>query len=252
MSTVTLKQPATHRPLLIAAAIVVALGVGLYVSGGWRTVQVVRETVSQPLGAVKQADVTIGMGVGRLRIGALDQPGQLIEGEIAYPEVNRVDRTFAMHGDSATFTLREQDSLRNNLVKYRDEDAIWDLSLARGTPMRLRIEAGIGESTLDLAQLSLTELELTTGIGATALTLPGAGQLRARVEGGIGNTSISIPAGVALRLTTDSGIGNVTVVGNYQHRGDQYVSPGYDTAANRVELTIRSGIGTITIEQISE
>lgn len=252
MSVTTLERPATHRPPLLVAAVVVALAVGLYVSGGLRTVQVARETVSHPLGAATSADVTIAMAIGRLQLGALQQPGDLIAGRIAYPEVNRVEREFAISGDTASFTLREQDSQRNNLVKYRDEDAIWDLDLAAGTPMRLSIEAGIGESVLDLARLNVTELDLKTGIGATTLTLPQAGQVQARVEGGVGNIIIRIPTGVALRFTTDTGIGTVEVRGTYQRQGDHYTSPDFDTATNRVELTVSSGVGAVTIEQISE
>ncbi len=76
MSATTMSQTTTRRPLLLlVATIIVALGTGLYVSGGWRTAQVVREAVSQPLGSAKSADITIAMGVGRLRIDALDQPG---------------------------------------------------------------------------------------------------------------------------------------------------------------------------------
>jgi hypothetical protein len=251
MSVTILERPATLRPLLIAVVVVV-VGIGLYLSVGWRTVHIVRATISQPLGAATSADVTIAMAIGRLQLGALDQPGDLIAGQIAYPEVNRVDRAFAVSGDTASFTLREQDSQRNSLVKYRDDDAIWDLSVATGTPMRLRIEAGIGESVLDLARLNLTERELQTGIGTTTLTLPQSGQAQARVIGGVGNTTIRVPAGVALRLTTDAGIGGVDVRGNYQRQGNRYVSPGYDTAANRVELAVSSGVGTITIDQISE
>ena len=56
MTVTTLNRPTPYRPLLIVAAIVVALGAGLYLSGSWRTAQVVRETVSQPLGAARSAD----------------------------------------------------------------------------------------------------------------------------------------------------------------------------------------------------
>jgi hypothetical protein len=246
MNGTLLKRPTTHRPLLIVAAIVVAL---LALSGCSRAAQVVRESVSQPLGAAKSADVTITMGVGRLRLAELSQPGELIAGEIAYPQTNRVDRTFEMRGDTAAFTLQEQDSQRNDLVKYRNDDAVWDLRLTQTTPLRLAIEAGIGESTLDFTQLKLTDLDLKTGIGATTLTLPREGHLQAHVQGGVGNTTLRIPAGVAVRIALDAGVGKVEVLGNYQRRGNSYISPNFDSAANRVDLTASSGIGTITIEQ---
>ena len=42
------------------------------------------------------------------------------------------------------------------------------------------------------------------------------------------------------------------MLGNYQRLGNSYVSPDFDSAANRVDLTASSGIGTITIEQIGQ
>jgi hypothetical protein len=67
MSVITMNRTTTRRPLLILAAIMVALGVGLYVSGSWHPAQVVRETVSRPLGAAKSAEVEIVMGAAPWR-----------------------------------------------------------------------------------------------------------------------------------------------------------------------------------------
>jgi hypothetical protein len=253
MSVTMMRPTTTRRPLLIAAAIVVALGAGLYLSGIWPGMgaQLVHEPVSQPLGAASSADVEIGMGVGQLRIGALAQPSDLIAGEIAYSDRNSVTREFALRGNTATFKLHEQDSQRNSLIKYRNDDAVWDLQLSPATPMRLTIEAGVGESRLDLAQLKLTDLDLQTGVGNTILTLPREGHVQAHVEGGVGNTIIRVPAGVAVRLTLDAGVGTVSVPANYWRQGDVAVSPDYDAAANRVDLTVSSGVGNITIQQIS-
>jgi hypothetical protein len=255
MSATTMKTPTNHRPLLAAVVILVlALGTGLYFSGVWpRTAaQVVRESVSQPLGAATHADVEIAIGMGRLQIGALSQPGALVAGEIAYSDQNNVTRTFAIDGDIATFKLREQDSQANNLVKYQNEAAIWDLRLSPATPMRLTVEAGVGESRIDLSQLHVTDLTLNSGIGNTSLTLPQQGQMHAFIEGGVGNTTIRVPAGVGVRLEIEGGLGNVEFPDAYVSQGKLHVSPGYATAANRVELTVSRGIGNIVIQQISE
>jgi hypothetical protein len=255
MSATTIKTPTNHRPLLAAVAmLVLALGAGLYFSGVWpRTAaQVVRESVTQPLGAATRADVEIAIGIGRLHIGALSQPGALVAGEIAYPDQNHVTRAFAIDGDTATFKLREQDSQANNLVKYDNDAAIWALRLTPATPMRLTLEAGVGESMIDLSQLLVTDLTLDTGIGNTTLTLPREGQVQAHVEGSVGNTTIRVPAGVAVRLNTEGGLGNIEFPDAYASQGKVHVSPGYATAANRVELTVSRGIGNIVIQQISE
>jgi len=254
MSVTTMTSTTPRRPLLIAAALVVALGAGLYFSGVWpgTSAQIVREPVSQPLGAATRADVTIEMAVGQLRVGALDQPSALVAGEISYPDQNRVTREFAVRDDTASFSLHEKDNQANSLIKYRNEDAIWDLRLNPTTPMHLTLETGIGESIIDLSQLHVTELDLETGIGNTTLTLPRQGQVQAHIEANVGNSVIHIPAGVAVRLELSEGMGNVDFPDTYRPEGKAYVSPGYATAANRVDLSANRSIGNLTIKQSGE
>ncbi|MEO7908962.1 MAG: hypothetical protein ABIV47_04875 [Roseiflexaceae bacterium] len=169
-----------------------------------------------------------------------------------YPDQNRVARDFAMRDDTASFSLREQDNQASSLIKYSNEDAIWDLRLNPATPMHLTLETGIGESTIDLAQLHVTELELETGIGNTMVTLPRQGQVQAHIAGNIGNATIHIPAGVAVRLKVSGPMGNVDFPDAYWPQGKLYVSPGYATAANRADLTVERGIGNIIIKQSSQ
>jgi hypothetical protein len=244
----------TRRPLLIAAALAIALGAGLYFSGVWpgASAQIVREPVSQPLGAATRANVTIGMAAGQLRLGALDQPSALVAGEISYPNQNRVTREFAVHDGLATFSLHEQDSQANSLIKYSNEDAIWDLRLNPTTPTYLTVVTGIGESTVDLSQLHITKLDLETGVGNTTLTLPGQGQVQAHIQADVGNSIIHIPAGVAVHLEVSGGMGSVDFPDTYRPQDKAYVSPGYATAANRVDLTVNRSVGNLTIKQSGE
>ena len=251
MNATTMHRTTTHRPLLIVAAIVVvALGAVLWFRGA--NPQLVHEPVSQPLGAAARADVAIALNIGQLRIGALSQPNTLIAGEIAYQDRSTVARDFVMHGDTAAFTLREQDSQANSLIKHSDDAAVWDLRLNPVTPMRLTLVSDVGNSAIDLAQLHVTDLDLKTSVGNITLTVPGQGHVQALIRGGVGNTTISIPAGVAVRLALSIGLGSVNVPESYRQVGSGYVSPDFDTATNRVDLTVSSRAGDITIKQISE
>jgi hypothetical protein len=254
MNVTTMKAPTTHRKLLIAVVVIITLGAGLYFSRAWPDVgtQIMHEPVSQALGAAARADVQIAMGAGKLRIGALDQPSNLIAGDIAYSDQSSVDRNFALRGDIASFTLREQDSQANNLVKHTDDAAIWNLRLNPATPMRLAIETNVGDVAIDLAQLHITDLDLKTGVGDITLTLPRQGQVQARVIGGVGDTTIRVPAGVAVRLEISTGLGSVKIPDSYEHQGNVYVSPDFATAANRVDLKATIRAGDITIKPISE
>jgi hypothetical protein len=61
-------------------------------------------------GCGNSAEIDIALDAGHLRIGVLAQPSALIAGEIAYPDRNQVVHDFTVRGDTATFTLHEQDS----------------------------------------------------------------------------------------------------------------------------------------------
>jgi hypothetical protein len=250
MNVTTMKVTTTHRPLLIAAVVVVALGLGLWFWGA--SAPIVHDAISQPLGTAARAEVEIALRVGQLRIGALSQSSNLVAGDIAYRDQSSVVRDFAVRGDTATFKLREQDSQSNSLIKHSDDAILWDLRLNPATPMRLTIATDVGNGTIDLGQLQVTDLDLTTSVGSTTLTLPRQGQVQANVRSGVGNLTIRIPEGVAVRIESSAGLGAVSVSGDYRRQGDVYVSPDFETAANRIDLHATSGIGGITIQPMSE
>jgi hypothetical protein len=144
--------------------------------------------------------------------------------------------------------LREQDGQSNSLIKHSDDAILWDLRLNPATPMRLTIATDVGNGTIDLSQLHITDLDLTTSVGSTTLTLPRQGQVQANVRSGVGNLTIRIPEGVAVRIESSAGLGAVSVSGDYRRQGDVCVSPDFETAANRIDLHATSGIGGITIQ----
>jgi hypothetical protein len=42
------------------------------------------------------------------------------------------------------------------------------------------------------------------------------------------------------------------VLGNFTQTGNVYLSPGFDTAADRIELQIKAGIGQVTVREYSD
>src|SRR5690348_15482889 len=123
------------------------------------------------------------------------------------------------------------------------------LRLNSDVPLRLRIDSGVGRTEANLARLRLTALEIHSGVGQTIATLPAQGDLPVTIEGGVGQTTIIIPQGVAARIMVTQGLGNVQVIGNYQKQDQRYISPSYDTAPNRVDIQVNSGVGSIIIRQ---
>lgn len=124
-------------------------------------------------------------------------------------------------------------------------DNVWSLQLNRTAPLRLKVSTGVGTSTINLESLHVTSLDVN--VGRTMVTLPEHGQLLAQIDGGVGETEVTIPASMAAKIRVRAGLGNMQIGSRYQRQGDYYLSPNYDTATNRVELTVNGGIGSITI-----
>ena len=237
--------------LLALAVMLVVVGAGLWLI----TSQVAPgpaltyESIDQSLEGATLADVTLGFGAGALRIGVSPEGTNLITGKVALGQGEHLVRDFRKSGDTAVFTLRSEGFALFPFVGRWNADKLWDLRFSPDVPLRLNINTGVGESTLDMERLKLTELDLHAGVGKVTLTLPGRGQMQASINGGIGEVVVRIPAGMAARVHATAGLGNSQVLGNYQRQGGMYVSPGYDTAENRVDLEVKGGIGKITIQQ---
>lgn len=236
--------------LLVAALMFAVLGVAIWLSGtwfaGWQPL--VSETIAQPLGAASRAEVNIAMGVGTLRVGAQAEPGGLIEGTLSQSERDEARQEFAVRGDTAVYKLHSTRQSAWGQIPWGERPAaIWDLRLNPNVPTELDLATGAGNATIDLSRLQISRLDVATGIGTTAITLPARGNVRAGISGGVGETTIHIPEGVAARVDAATGLGQVRVVGDFERRDRVYTSPGFETAADRVDLQVAGGVGSVTI-----
>jgi hypothetical protein len=113
----------------------------------------------------------------------------------------------------------------------------------------LALEVGASENRLDLAALRVTDLSIKTGASSTTLTLPAqAGHTRVQIESGAASIRAEIPPGVAARIRGTMGVGTLNVdTTRFPRRGGEYVSDDFETAANRVDLTVEGGVGSVDV-----
>jgi hypothetical protein len=126
----------------------------------------------------------------------------------------------------------------------------WELRLQKNIPIALDIDNGASTSYLDLSDLLVSELDLDTGASTTEITLPAnAGMTRADIDTGASTLKITVPAGVAASIQIKSGLSTIDVDETRFPRlaGGLYRSADYESATNRAEIVIDSGVGTITI-----
>lgn len=113
------------------------------------------------------------------------------------------------------------------------------------------IVCGVGKMELQgLGYLAPRQFRFKGGVGETLIDFSGEGgqDITGVVEVGIGRVEIKLPAEMGVRLSTNKGLGNLSLPsGHFNRQGSGYETPGYDSARQKLDLEIRTGIGETCI-----
>lgn len=202
------------------------------------------EHASIPLEGAQSARVRVRHGAGRMEVNAGSATGVLAEGDFA----GGLEHSSRLQGDM----LEVKMSPREQVFPFSWSPGTtldWSFWLTRDIPLSLDYETGASESRLNLRELHLTEMRLKTGASSTTIDLPAnAGTTRVFVESGAASVNITVPDGVAARIQTKGGLSSIQVdTQRFPQMGSVYQSVDYDTAANKVDMDIQMGVGSVNI-----
>jgi hypothetical protein len=202
------------------------------------------EPASIPLGDAARAELEIQHGAGDLTVRAGARPGVVAEG---------------LFGGGLKHTAKHRGDLLDVEMKMAVEPAAflnwapggydWDVRLNQDVPMTLKCGTGASRSVLDLRDLKLSELKLETGASATEVTLPAnARYTKVKVQAGAARVDLRVPGGVAARIKASAGLASVNVdQARFPGFDNRYQSPDYETAANKIDIDIETGVGAVTV-----
>jgi len=207
------------------------------------------EEATIPLEGAGRARVRIQHGAGRLDVDSSAGSGELVSGTFRGGLERRVKR----EGDALTVEMHTPPHHFPFFMmpwSWGPGGPLdWSFGLNGEVPLSLDLQTGASDARLDLAELRVTDLRLQTGASATRLTLPAnAGHTRAEVHSGAASVSIRVPEGVAARIQIKSGMAGIAVDRDrFPRSGDTYQSPDYETAPNRVDLYVETGVGSVDV-----
>lgn len=207
----------------------------------------VTDQLSQPLGDIKSATVDLSIGISRTSVAPLGSDStDLMQGTFTHDAGSQVVKTFNVVGNDGRLLLKEEGS---SAVFFGGGNSRWDIGLNPQIPIALRVNSGVGRVSLDLATLNITSLTVDGGVGSIDITAPRIGISTLRVNGGVGSITITIPKEVAARIRVSSGLGRVHVDDSrFPKFGDVYQSADFASAANRIDLEVDGGVGSINIQ----
>jgi len=230
--------------LLIGPLFLIGLGIWIIYGMSFRKSPGV-EHRDIPIENAAQARIRIRHGAGRLDFQAGAASGNLVEGDF----VGGVEVKTAHTGEKLEVTLSVP-SQSFSWVTFPNASLDWLVRLGRDIPLELEFDTGAGENHLDLSDLFVTHLSFNSGASATDVTLPAAaGKFQAEFKTGAASLRIHIPQGVAARIHTSGGLSSVKVnTERFPRLGDEYQSSDFDSAENRVEIQVETGVGSVDID----
>jgi hypothetical protein len=226
-------------PLLL-----ISLGASVLISRG--SLPPVDESLS--LEHAASARLSLKHGAGHLDLRSGTSPGLLSAGKFA----GGVGKHVTRQGDHLDVTLQASPPvwfIWSWPWEWGTRGLDWTLRLNPNVRLDLSLESGACESQLDLADLQVRDLTIHTGASNTHVTLPAkAGYTRAHISSGAASIHVDVPLGVAARVHGTMGLGSLNVdASRFLRRNGGYESPDYEAAANRVELDIEGGVGSVDV-----
>lgn len=217
-------------------ALAVALATPTLATGqSWRTV-----TMSRQLQAVRDLDVHVEYGAGRLYIRSVEE-GLLYRMKLRYDE-DAFEPVADFSGNRLHVGI---ESIRRNVSLKGRESGELDLELARGVPMDLDLEFGAVRADIDLGGLALTDLALSTGASESTFDIsePNAERIRtASFEVGAAEfTARHLGNLNAERIDVDAGVGSITLWLNGRWERDARLV--IDMGLGALELRVPEGLG---------
>lgn len=207
--------------------------------------------VDAPVSGLRDADILLAPGAAEVKLHAL--PGgdpSLIRGTASSGRGRAPEPSFEVTGTTGRFELSEPSPTMLGFGDVRGR--VWDLGIARGLPLALTVNGGVGRYTLDLTDVTLTALDLDIGVSDVVATLPASGRIAVTVDGGVGSLTLRLPAGLAARVDADSGIGAVHVPDGFDKVGDGvWETPDFKGASDRADIALDVGVGAVTVERPS-
>jgi len=238
---------------------------------------VITYDLSEPLNGATTAKVDINAGDGNLTIDRLTGDEQVLaSGTLQYFENQGLPtRTLVSSNGQATLTLKRGGTGRRwfRLPWAACNGATeWRIRLNPRVASDITAHSDGGNVKLNLAGIAVTRVSADTGGGNMDVVLPedaanlsvtaktGAGNVTVEIGSGItgshtvsansgaGNVVVRIPSGVAARIHATAGLGKATVDPRFGKTEDNtYQSSDFDSAANKVEITVNSGAGNVSV-----
>ena len=213
--------------------------------GNYGLPHLVTHNVEAELGLAESATIRLATGAAAFELSELERGSRLLatgairSNRFIEQELRRDDRAavLELHSSGEGF-------FGGSAVVADD----WDVMLTQKIPLNLELAFGASEAKLDMGSLRVTRFTLDAGASTIDIVAPKLGHTVGSISTGAAEIDIEIPEGVAASIRVDGGLNDIDIdLSRFPKVGDRYLSPDYESADNRIDLRIDSGVSSISI-----
>ena len=237
------------NPWLISGLVLLlfslCLGVAIW-QYGLSPAPVASRSYTTPLGSLTSARVEIDFSAGSLTLGSLSPSSpNLVEAVSESEDGSNIQANLQSQGSEGKLRLTTE---KVNREFWSKTD--WKANFTRSIPLTMYLKSAVGDLDLNLSELAITDLQMDLNAGNCIVKMPSpADKTSVYINADVANLEITIPRGIATRIKAGVKLSNLQVdTFRFPKKGDYYVSDGFATAPNRLDIELNCNIGRVEVK----
>jgi len=208
-------------------------------------------TTEVPLDGAVAGDIALTLGAGELRVRG-GAPDAVLIGTTVFSRAPewQPELVQSINNSRKSVEITEKGHKGKEWFAV-DSPNSWTVLVNEKVPVRLEVNVGAGDSTLDLRKITLESLTVNNGAGDTTVELGNYPDRRfdATIRNGVGDLTLRVPPESNTRIHAETGLGDITSNGFVQD-GDSFVTAGFNPSLAFNEITLNQGVGSIILETL--
>lgn len=189
---------------------------------------------------VSNLDVSLVWWAGKFSVGSTSEYLYTIKGS-KYPMESDLDTT----GKTAYLDIFMEEK---TVIPFTQSGNEYFLFLSDTLPVTIEADMGAVSCSFDLSTLKIEELSIDGGLSSLEITF-GETNTKAVINMGLSSVTIYVPQSVGVKIISE-GLVSLSVPSDWVKIDGSYLSPNYDTALYKIEITSTIGIGSIEISYV--
>ena len=177
----------------------------------------------------------------------------LVKGRFDDKDVDNLIEHFRDKGRRKEF-FKEYRNQKDAIVGSGFAAGSVDVGLSKAVLWDAVLQAGATNLSADFTHVKLDSLTLRTGASGVDLRLGDVPESvttdKVAIKAGVSSVNIALPKDAATRIVAHDGLSSTNVVGDFARQGDgSWETPGFGSASHAYEISIESGVGSVSIKQ---